>query len=64
MGASIFIALANSAWFHVLISQSHFYMSIMRAVEHGRFFIHASNNGVSGVISLSDKSFNTANKTL
>lgn len=50
-GAEFFVVVTNDAWFKK--SQApyeHFYVSIFRAVETRRPFVHVANTGISGFI--------------
>lgn len=56
-GASFFITLANDAWFtNTIAVKQHRMLAIWRAIEHRKYLVRATNNGITEVISPSGKS--------
>ena len=51
-GCSLFVVLANNAWFFdSTAAYKHFQMSHLRAIEFSRYLIQSSNTGISAIIS-------------
>jgi apolipoprotein N-acyltransferase len=51
-GAQVILTLTNDGWFKdSLALPQHFAKGVLRAVETGRYFVQASNAGISGIIS-------------
>lgn len=50
-GADVLLVVTNDAWFHrTSEADQHFAMSVVRAVENGRWLVQAANSGVSGLV--------------
>jgi len=49
--ANLLVNITNNAWFgKSFASEQHFQMSIMRAIESGRYLLRATNTGVTAII--------------
>ena len=50
-GAQVLVNLTNDGWYlDTAAPEQHFSMSVLRAVENGRWLVRAANTGISGVI--------------
>lgn len=50
-GASLLAVLTNDAWFDgTAVAQRHLQHAMLRAVENGRFLVHAANTGISAIL--------------
>src|SRR5262249_36584143 len=50
-GASLLVNVSNLAWFHgASLNKQVLAAAVMRAVENGRYFVLATNTGVSAVV--------------
>jgi apolipoprotein N-acyltransferase len=60
-GAGIIVNLSNDAWFsHGAAAEWHFALAKLRAVEQRRFFVRATNNGVSALVGPTGRVLNRA----
>ncbi len=49
--ANLLVNITNNAWFgKSFASEQHFQMSIMRAIESGRYLLRATNTGVTAIV--------------
>ena len=59
-GAQFLVNTTNDAWFGLTAAPyQHFSMSVLRAVENGRYVVRAANTGISGLISASGRILHT-----
>lgn len=50
-GGNVLLNISNDAWFgRTSAPEQHLHLSVLRAVEHGRFVVRATNTGISAFI--------------
>lgn len=50
-GAQLLVVITNDGWFdRTAVSDQHFRITAMRAIENGIYTVQVSNNGISGII--------------